>query len=165
MVTDVHDGQTNGPFLTDAGELLLLVRRLDPDAFARIFRKQLPDADLMSIIAALPRERLSRLMTYARGGPHEPRTRPEDHPPARPMARAIRIARKRAGMNQWELAVALGIRQSSVSQWERDQTEPGGQRVVELMRVLPGLADILKAQVSRSGAGEADGQAKASGPG
>ena len=33
MVTDVHDGHTHGPLLTDAEQLsLLLVRRLDGDA-------------------------------------------------------------------------------------------------------------------------------------
>ncbi len=81
------------------------------------------------------------------------------------MAEAIRTARKRAGMNQWELAKALGIRQPSVSQWERGLTESTGQRIIELLRVLPGLADMLKAQVARSGAGEADNQHEASGPG
>lgn len=161
MVTDVHDGHTHGPILTGADELLLVVRRLDADTFASVFRKQLSDADLMSIIGALPKERLGRLAAYARGVRREPRT-PQVNRPDRPMAQAIRAARKRAGMNQWELARALGIRQSSVSQWERGLTEPTGQRVIELIRVLPGLADILKAQVARTEVGE---QHKASGPG
>jgi DNA-binding transcriptional regulator YiaG len=164
VVTDVHDGHTNGPILTDAEELLLVVRRLDADAFASVFRKQLADVDLMRIVSALPKERLSRLAAHARSAQRTPHT-PEEHQPGQPLARAIHSARKRAGMSQVELADVLGIRQASVSQWECGQTEPTGQRVIELLRVLPGLADILKAQVARAGAGEAGKQHQASGPG
>jgi transcriptional regulator with XRE-family HTH domain len=47
-------------------------------------------------------------------------------------------------MSQGELAERLGIRQSSVSQWERGTTGPTGRRLVDLIAELPGLADILK---------------------
>jgi transcriptional regulator with XRE-family HTH domain len=62
----------------------------------------------------------------------------------RPLATAIRLARRRAEISQGELAERLGIRQSSVSQWERGTTEPTGRRLVALIGELPGLADILK---------------------
>src|SRR6266540_4048509 len=71
-VTDVHDGHTHGPILTGVEELLLVVRRLDADAFAGVFRKQLSDADLMKIVSALPKDRLSRLAAYARGAQRAP---------------------------------------------------------------------------------------------
>jgi DNA-binding transcriptional regulator YiaG len=163
VVTDVHDGQTNGPLLTDAERLLVYVRRLDAEDFARVFRRRLPDAELMDLIHALPKDRLSRLMDNARSARFSPRApkQKQENRRDRPIARAIRIARERVGMSQEGLAEALGITQSSVSQWERGQTEPTGQRVIALMRVLPGLAYILKTQAARS----ADGQYKASGPG
>lgn len=47
-------------------------------------------------------------------------------------------------MSQSELAERLGIRQSSISQWERGATEPTGRRLLELIGELPGLADALK---------------------
>jgi transcriptional regulator with XRE-family HTH domain len=62
----------------------------------------------------------------------------------RTLATAIRLARRRADLSQIELAERLGIRQSSVSQWERGTTEPTGRRLVHLIGELPGLADILK---------------------
>jgi DNA-binding transcriptional regulator YiaG len=152
MVTDVHDGYTRGPLLTDAQRLLLYVRRMNTESFARVFRKQLPDAELMNIVSSLPKDRLSHLMSVARDAQFEPRSRQQEKQrPDQPMARAIRIARKRAGITQVQLAGALGVRQTSVSQWERGATEPTGQRLIELMRALPGLADVLKAQVTRSG--------------
>ena len=46
-------------------------------------------------------------------------------------------------MSQVELAELLGIRQSSVSQWERGATEPSTQNLLDLMRRLPGLAEAL----------------------
>ncbi len=64
--------------------------------------------------------------------------------PNRPLAAAIRLARRRADLSQGELAERLGIRQSSVSQWERGTTEPTGRRLVDLIGELPGLADMLK---------------------
>ena len=62
----------------------------------------------------------------------------------RPLAGAIRLARRRADLSQGELADRLGIRQSSVSQWERGTTEPAGRRLVALIGELPELAEILK---------------------
>jgi DNA-binding transcriptional regulator YiaG len=61
------------------------------------------------------------------------------------LAAAIHQARKRAGMSQVELAELLGIRQSSVSQWERGATEPSTHNLLDLMRRLPGLAAALSA--------------------
>src|SRR6266545_4619264 len=64
--------------------------------------------------------------------------------PNRPLAAAIRVARQQADLSQGELAERLGIRQSSVSQWERGTTEPTGRRLIGLMGELPGLAEALK---------------------
>ncbi|HZC99880.1 MAG TPA: helix-turn-helix transcriptional regulator [Actinomycetes bacterium] len=52
-------------------------------------------------------------------------------------------------MSQVELAAALGIRQSSVSQWERGVTEPATQTLLDLMGVLPGVAEALAAMAAR----------------
>jgi DNA-binding XRE family transcriptional regulator len=40
------------------------------------------------------------------------------------LARQIRAARRQAGLSQADLADQLGIRQSSVGQWERGATTP-----------------------------------------
>ena len=58
-------------------------------------------------------------------------------------------------MSQVELAAALGIRQSSVSQWERGATEPATQTLLDLLRVLPGLAYAIHAVAAQ---GKAAGQ-------
>jgi transcriptional regulator with XRE-family HTH domain len=72
------------------------------------------------------------------------RTQSKEGGTDRPLASAIRLARRRADLSQGELAERLGIRQSSVSQWERGTTEPTGRRLVHLIGELPGLAEILK---------------------
>jgi DNA-binding transcriptional regulator YiaG len=164
LVTDVDDGHIPGPLLTDAERLLLYVRRLEAPDFVRVFRSQLTGPDLMKIVNALPEDRLRRLMANARGRHLTPRPRLREELPDQPMARAIRLARKRAGLTQYDLAEALGVCQSSVSQWERGATRPGGQRLIELMDVLPELADILKVQVARPAARERPGLHKAPGP-
>jgi DNA-binding transcriptional regulator YiaG len=69
--------------------------------------------------------------------------------PDRPLATAIRIARRKAELTQSEVAALLRVKQSSVSQWERGVTEPTGERLLLLVAVLPSLADALKAQAGR----------------
>ena len=91
MVTDVHDGHTHGPVLTDAEELsLLMMRRLDADAdrllllvcgmdaddFVDIFRTGLSPQRLLHLIAALPGDRYRHLISRARSVAR--------HPPAPP---------------------------------------------------------------------------------
>ncbi len=49
---------------------------------------------------------------------------------------AIRQARVGAGRSQAELAEVLGVRQSSVSQWERGSTAPAARHVLGLLGVL-----------------------------
>lgn len=68
--------------------------------------------------------------------------------PDRPIATAIRIARRQAELTQSEAADQLDVKQSSVSQWERGVTEPTGERLLLLMAVLPALPDALKAQAA-----------------
>jgi transcriptional regulator with XRE-family HTH domain len=52
------------------------------------------------------------------------------------LSEAIRAARRRAGLSQAELAAALGVRQSSVSQWERGSTRPSTDHLLALTSVL-----------------------------
>jgi transcriptional regulator with XRE-family HTH domain len=49
---------------------------------------------------------------------------------------AIREARRAAGMAQEDLAAALGVRQSSVSQWERGTTAPTTRHLLGLLGLL-----------------------------
>jgi transcriptional regulator with XRE-family HTH domain len=64
------------------------------------------------------------------------------------LSEAIRAARRRAGLSQVELAELLGVRQSSVSQWERGSTMPSTVHLLALTAALkcslldfPGAAD------------------------
>jgi transcriptional regulator with XRE-family HTH domain len=52
---------------------------------------------------------------------------------------AIRQARLAARLSQEDLAGALGVRQSSVSQWERGTTAPATCHLLGLLRVLGAL--------------------------
>jgi transcriptional regulator with XRE-family HTH domain len=49
---------------------------------------------------------------------------------------AIREARRSAGLAQADLADALGVRQSSVSQWERGTTSPTTRHLLALLGLL-----------------------------
>ena len=49
---------------------------------------------------------------------------------------AIQEARKAAGLSQEEVAAALGVRQSSISQWERAVTAPTTGHLLGLLRIL-----------------------------
>ena len=92
-------------------------------------------------------DRLRELATRAhRSGSAVPSRRPRSREGGadRALATAIRVARQQADLSQGELAERLGIRQSSVSQWERGTTEPTGRRLIGLMGELPGLAEALK---------------------
>lgn len=124
-----------------------VVREMGPGEFTRRFRDGLPAAALIRVVAALPSERLDELTKCAhRSGSAASSRRPRSREggAGRPLATAIRVARQRADLTQGELAERLGIRQSSVSQWEHGATGPTGRRLVDLMRELPGLAEILK---------------------
>jgi transcriptional regulator with XRE-family HTH domain len=48
------------------------------------------------------------------------------------LSQAIRRARRQAGLSQVELAELLGVRQSSVSQWERGSTKPSTVHLLTL---------------------------------
>jgi transcriptional regulator with XRE-family HTH domain len=52
------------------------------------------------------------------------------------LSEAIRAARRRAGLSQAELAAALGVRQSSLSQWERGSTRPSTDHLLALTSIL-----------------------------
>ncbi len=52
------------------------------------------------------------------------------------LSEALRAARRRAGLSQAELADLLGVRQSSVSQWERGSTRPSTVHLLALAAAL-----------------------------
>jgi transcriptional regulator with XRE-family HTH domain len=52
------------------------------------------------------------------------------------LSEAIRSARRRADLSQLQLAELLGVRQSSVSQWERGSTRPSSVHLLALAAVL-----------------------------
>ena len=135
-----RDPYEHAPAPNDAERLLWAVRRMSAEEFASVFREGLSAQGLMTVITALPGDRLNGLMDRARR--QAPR-RPGRHLAKPPLADAIRAARVEACMNQVELAAALGVRQSSVSQWERGVTKPLTPNLLALMRLLPGLADQL----------------------
>ncbi len=62
-----------------------------------------------------------------------------------PLAEAVRQARQRAGLSQAELAERLGLRQSSVSQWERGVTKP---KTVHLLALADALGINLLDQLA-----------------
>jgi len=147
--------------LTDAHRLLLLVRRMPVDEFATVFRQDLGAPELMQVITALPPGRLNTLMDHVRQSAAQALSQPTqpERQQHRPLATEIRQARKHAGMSQVELAAALGIRQSSVSQWERAATEPATQNLLDLMRLLPGLAEGLSATAAQRARADQPGPA------
>jgi DNA-binding XRE family transcriptional regulator len=148
------------PILSDARRLLELVRRMPAAQFASLFRDGLAPAELMRVVAALSPERRGALIDHARRvEPPSGRAGPLDARAGLPLGTVIRAARKQAGMLQVELAAALGIHQSSVSQWERGTTEPSTQSLLHLMGVLPGVAEALSAAAARRAGGGQPGPA------
>jgi len=141
-----------GRTIAEDDRLLWIVRGMAPGEFTRRFRDGLPAAALLQVVAALPSERLDELAKRAhRSGSAVPSRRPRSREGGadRALATAIRVARQQADLSQGELAERLGIRQSSVSQWERGTTEPTGRRLIGLMGELPGLAEALKNMSAR----------------
>jgi len=55
----------------------------------------------------------------------------------------IRAARRTAGLSQGTLAELMGIRQSSISQWERGHTRPSLEHLVPLATALGTSLDEL----------------------
>jgi len=68
---------------------------------------------------------------------------------------AVRQARMAARLAQEDLAGALGVRQSSVSQWERGTTVPATCHLLGLLRVLGVLVVRLLLGEDASGQGGA----------
>jgi transcriptional regulator with XRE-family HTH domain len=73
------------------------------------------------------------------------------------LSEAIRAARRRAGLSQAELAAALGVRQSSVSQWERGSTRPSTDHLLALTSIL--RTTLLDFSAAAGGGGATDGSA------
>ncbi|HZD37535.1 MAG TPA: helix-turn-helix transcriptional regulator, partial [Actinomycetes bacterium] len=70
------------------------------------------------------------------------------------LSEAIRAARRRAGLSQAELAELLGVRQSSVSQWERGSTKPSTVHLLALTTTLHcSLLDFTAGGPTGDGAG------------
>jgi transcriptional regulator with XRE-family HTH domain len=73
------------------------------------------------------------------------------------LSEAIRAARRRAGLSQAELAAALGVRQSSVSQWERGSTRPSTDHLLALTSIL--RTTLLDFSAAAAAGGGGDGSA------
>jgi transcriptional regulator with XRE-family HTH domain len=73
------------------------------------------------------------------------------------LSEAIRAARRRAGLSQAELAAALGVRQSSVSQWERGSTRPSTDHLLALTSILRTTLLDFSAAAAAGGAGDGSG--------
>lgn len=80
------------------------------------------------------------------------------------LSEAIRSARRRAGLSQVELAKLLGVRQSSISQWERGSTKPSTVHLLALAaRLGCSLAELAGApEATAAAAGAPDAQRGAS---
>jgi transcriptional regulator with XRE-family HTH domain len=77
--------------------------------------------------------------------------------PQNELGRAIRIARRAANLSQSETAAALGVRQSSVSQWERGITLPKTRHLLQLLMLFgTRLTRLLIPEETAAGAGGAD---------
>src|SRR6266536_4947124 len=137
---------------TGADSLVRLVRELPQRTFVDWFRTGLDAATLRRLVAALPPDRQAALAALASEAGVAARGlygRTQRRPSARPLGAAVRTARTRAGLSQQALAELVGVRQSAVSQWEREAVEPSGRRMASLYRVLPGLAAALDEQESK----------------
>ncbi len=124
-----------GPLDAEQGAVVRSLRGMHPYQLARWLRTGLDDATLARLVAVLPAHRQAALAARAGAAAST----------AGPLAAAIRTARDRAGLTQRQLAELLGIRQSSVGQWERGFTCPAAERMVSLHDALPDLAALLEA--------------------
>jgi len=59
------------------------------------------------------------------------------------IAQAIKKGRKKKGWNQSELREKLGVSFSIISKWEVGDKTPGGETLVELIRMLDILPEIF----------------------
>jgi DNA-binding transcriptional regulator YiaG len=150
------DAALAGPPLDDAERLLRLVRRMHPTELADTFRRELSDPELLGVIGALPAKQRHALAARARLlGQPDAGGQPASGPQAdRPLATAIRTARQQAQISQQQLARLVGVRQPTVSQWERGVTEPAALHMAALLRVLPSLADMLDPQLTPTARGQ-----------
>jgi transcriptional regulator with XRE-family HTH domain len=74
------------------------------------------------------------------------------------LSKAIRSARRRAGLSQVELAELVGVRQSSVSQWERGSTKPSTVHLLTLAaRLGCTLGELIGAHETPAAVAEAGG--------
>jgi len=62
------------------------------------------------------------------------RPRNPDSPPPTPLGLELRKARRRSKLTQQEAAEAIGVRQASVSGWERGSDMPRGDRLTKIAR-------------------------------
>ena len=55
----------------------------------------------------------------------------------------IAIARKAKGINQDELAAAVGVHKQTISRWERGERAPNGEEIVQIVLYLECSADFI----------------------
>jgi len=85
--------------------------------------------------ATVPASTDGQLSGPARNG-GRPVAPPHTMPPRRRVRALIRVLRENAGLSQADLAGLLGVRQSSVSQWERGSTRPALEHYRDMMHLF-----------------------------
>lgn len=59
------------------------------------------------------------------------------------MREALRALRKRAGLNQADVAAALNVQQSTVAMWENGENKPRADKLPEIARLFNCKIDDL----------------------
>jgi transcriptional regulator with XRE-family HTH domain len=63
------------------------------------------------------------------------------------IAEALAAAAKDAGMNDVQIAAAVGVSQATANRWLRGKREPLGQTLVALVRAVPGFGQLIGVSV------------------
>jgi ribosome-binding protein aMBF1 (putative translation factor) len=70
------------------------------------------------------------------------------------LGEAVRLARRHAGLPQWQLAKSVGVRQSAVSSWETGRWRPSATHLDGLTRVLgPESGRLIRDAARKEGTG------------
>lgn len=75
------------------------------------------------------------------------------------IGKAIRLARRSAGLSQAELADAVGVHRPTVSAWEREANTPTRSNVEDVARALSMTVDSLQQLAEEIGTGQVIGPA------
>ena len=59
------------------------------------------------------------------------------------IAKALAAAAKDAGMNDVQIAAAVGVSQATANRWLSGKREPRGQTLIELVDAVPGFGERI----------------------